>query len=509
MLSRIYNAFSDRTVQLVIGTAYMALLTALLAYLMHSFQIRPIPLMAIEVLLASTLGLLVERATNSPSGIAFLTANDLRISLAVTGVLLVLGVWASFRQPGIIVRPAQHLLPPLGATALYAGSGVLLGSNLRRLVAEVMIRSLFGRPRFFATLCLASLWFLTATIAVLPVHANAMMPFLVGVALGISLHKGLTLRLTRSAAAYRRLFEVQSSVPDTLPLSDNERTALRLLAAGRHPITKRFSALRAHLEKCQQRRAMSKRLHLISACAWRLEGRYTDAISDTQVAVEPPVDILDAQLLLIRALSLEDLDDKEDDQIDRILTMLTSTPSGRLCPLTRALQARRAAESCIDVSRGVATFSKDALKSVVVSLDLRRGTGAILEQTQQIGEVDEATEFFRGFVAHGVPVTPSWLLDVFGYSLLVAGCPEEARVFLQRCISLDPDYSYGYLHLGDYFLFRRTGPAVGGHKADPGKTGAWHARTCYLLAHRIERSRASRVKRIARDRLNLLDRLPK
>jgi hypothetical protein len=250
---------------------------------------------------------------------------------------------------------------------------------------------------------------------------------------------------------------------------------------------------------------MTKRLHLISACASRLEGTYAEAIADTQVAADPPIDDLDAQLLLVRALSLEDRDDDEGSEIDRILTVLSSSEAGRACPLTLALQARRAAERHIG-SRGEIVFSRDPVDLVLRSLDLRRAASGIVEQTIP-GNRDEVTEFFRGFVALGVPVTPSWLLDVFGYALLVAGCAEEGRVFLQRCISLDPAYSYGYLHLGDYFLFRRTEPNDGREKAHPGHPGAWHARACYLLAVRVERSRASRVRRIARDRLRLVDAL--
>jgi hypothetical protein len=503
VLNRIYDIFRNRNLQVIIATFYAAFLTAVIAYLLHEFHLKPIPLIVIEVFLAGTLALLVERATSSARGIAFLIANDLRFSMVASALLFTAGLLAYFHEPRIVVRTPQSV-PLLASQALYIGAGLLLGTNLRLLVTDLVTRALFGRPRFFASLCLISLWFLIAAIALLPVHPNAMMPFLVGLGVGIFLHKGLTLRLTRGVAAYRRLFEVQSNLPETLPLPENERKALSLLAAGRHPLTKRFSALRTHLD-CQERRTMSKRLHLLSACAWRLEGRYTDAIDDTKMAANPPIDNLDAQLLLIRALSLEDHDDATDDEIDDILSTLTSTPPGEACPLTRALLARRAAERSID-ARGIITFSRDPLVSVVASIDLRRNAGPVLERTQA-GIADEATAFFRGIVAHGVPVTPSWLLDVFGYSLLVAGCPEEARVFLQRCISLDPDYSYGYLHLGDCFLFRNTGAALGGTQAAPGKTSSWHARTCYLLAERIERSRASRVRRIARGRLELLARL--
>ncbi len=250
---------------------------------------------------------------------------------------------------------------------------------------------------------------------------------------------------------------------------------------------------------------MTKCLCIVSACAARLEARYADAVAETDGTENPPSDSLDAQLLLIRALSLEDKGDVPDSEIDALLETVASSDPGRGCPLTRALQARRAAENTIN-DQGIMSISKEPLTLVVNSLDLRRGASALLEETQPFPQ-DEGAKFFRGLIAHGVPVTPSWLLDVFGYALLVAGCPEEGRVFLQRCISLDPAYSYGYLHLGDYFLFRRTSTQIGGQRADPAKSGSWHAEACYKLALKVERNASSRVKRIAQKRLALLAQL--
>lgn len=503
MLKRLYGLFRNRRPQVTIAMIYAAVLAALTTVFFHESHLEPLTVVIVEIFLTVSLALFVERSTSAESGIAFLLANDLRISLTVSFLFFITaGVWFFAYETGSTFTPRRLLLP---AGWLYLAAGLLLGTNLRGFSADLVSRALFGRQRFFTSLWIITLWFSSAAVALLSYQAHALAPFLLGLGCGILLLKGLALRLTRAVAGYRRLFEVQS-VPEDVPLPENERKALSLLAAGRHPFTKRFSALRAHLDAYQQRpgHVLSKRLHLLSACAWRLEGRYLEAIEDTKVANDPPIDNLDAQLLLIRALSLEDHGDLSG-VIDRLLTTLVAGPPGNDCPLTRALLARRSAEKSIDAG-GYITFSKEPLLSVVDSIEMRRGAGRLIEQTL-VGVTDEATNFFRGFVAHGVPVTPSWLLDVFGYSLLIAGCAEEARVVLQRCISLDPDYSYGYLHLGDYFLFRHAKNVAGGTRASPGKTGAWHARTCYLLAGRIERSNASRVKRIARSRLDLLDQL--
>jgi hypothetical protein len=504
VLNRLFKASRNRTLQVSIVSFYMILMGALTVYLLHEYHYGAVLIVVIEIFLATPLVILVERITSSPSGIALLVANDLRVSVVASTLLAGAAVWAYYQRTGDN-GPTPHLIPWLATSVLYFGLGAVLGRNLLRLAADLVARALFGRPRFFTTLSLISLWFLIPALIFLPFHPNAMAPSLLGAGFGILLHKGMTLRLNRAVGAYRRLFEVQSQVPATLPLPENEKIALNRLASGRHPITKRFSALRAHLNDCHDQGTMSKRLHLISACAWRLEGRYADAMDDTVVAKDPPLDNLDAQLLLIRALSLEDRDDATDVEIDRILKTLSSTLAGESCPLTLALLARRTAERSIDPS-GMLAVSKIPLSFVITSLELRRSTGSVLEQSKA-GTPNDAAEFFRGLVAHGVPVTPSWLLDVCGYSLLVAGCPDEARVFLQRCISLDPDYSYGYLHLGDYFLFRNAGIAARGPLANTRKADSWHAQACYLLAQRIERNKSSRVGRLARSRLDLIDTL--
>jgi hypothetical protein len=502
----LFKVLRSRNFQVAAISVYIIVLTAVTALFLHEIHLNPIPLIIIEVISAAVLSLFVERVTSSARSVAFLLARNVEVAVISFSVLAAGALVAFLLGPSPTVRSSPIIVPQVAAIMLYLTLGLLLGASIRSRAGDLIARALFGMPRFRSSIELTSIWFFTAVTALLPVHRNAMVPFLLGVGSGILLHQSLTLRLAQGVAAQRRLFEVQSNLPDTLPLPETERTALKLLAQGRQLLSMRFTRLRTHVENCQERNAMSKRLHLLSACAWRLEGRYNDAIKDTHHASSPPTDNVDAQLLLIRALSLEDRDDSANDEIDCLIASLTSSLSGRTCPLTKALQARRSAERSIDSARGTIVFSKTALELVVASLDLRRGAWPILEEALQKAD-DEANEFFRGFVAHGVPVTPSWLLDVFGYALLVAGCPQEGRVFLQRCISLDPAYSYAYLHLGDYFLFRRTATVAGGNRAAPGKTGTWHARACYLLADRIERSRASRVRRIAHGRLELVERL--
>ena len=501
------NLLYNRTTRKVIGTLYIVVLPAALGVLLHELGFGPIPLIIIEVFVTSFVILLVEGVLASSGAIALISANDLAFSIIISLVMIGLAFVAPFQQPSIVEVLTEHTIPPIAEIIVYFLLGIFLGATLRRMLADLFARVIFGRSRFVASLSFTEIWFLTAAIALLSFQTNVISPYLTGVGVGVFLNRSMAFRLERAGAASRRLFEVQSNIPKKLPLSEDDRTALQLLARGRDPLTMRFTALTQHIEECKRRSSMTPCLRIVSACAARLEARYADAVAETDGTENPPSDSLDAQLLLIRALSLEDKENVPDSEIDALLNTVASSAPGRDCPLTRALQARRAAEGTIN-AQGIISISRKPLDLVVTSLELRQRTSTLLEETHPIIPQDEGAKFFRGLIAHGVPVTPSWLLDVFGYALLVAGCPEEGRVFLQRCISLDPAYSYGYLHLGDYFLFQRTLRQKGRHGANSAKKrGSWNAEVCYKLAMKVERNASSRVKRIAQQRLELLDQL--
>jgi hypothetical protein len=184
-------------------------------------------------------------------------------------------------------------------------------------------------------------------------------------------------------------------------------------------------------------------------------------------------------------------------EVDSLILTIRKSATGRVCPLTASVRARREAEKVLQDFR-TASPNRHPLIHSIRALELRRQA-----LTERFRAPDDSIDLFlKKFLGVGVPLTPSFVLDILGYCTLSAGNIEEARVLLHRCIGLDPSYSYSYLHLGDIFLFRNL---LGVGDRRPNSNSLWHAKACYYAALFVERSEGSRVKSLARLRLALTD----
>lgn len=470
-----------------VGSTIVPVLAALCIMLVHIFLDHWI---LTELVLFVPVLVFLERISRSPWSVGYLTARD--TALSVIGALL-------FMMAGLILwlfgTPAVEApSTTLRINTVYLFLGTVVGLEVRHAIGRLVRLALVARERLGQNCAVLVIW--TLGIVLFPQsHENAQSYYLVGIGAGILLHKGVRLRLSLRVSAYRRLLEIVDAFPSNAEVTQREMHALELLARGRQYPSMKFKALRNFLDQARTESAFSNRLALISASVYRLEGDYDRAVAESRVANDPPRDLVDTHLLLLRALSLEE--QGQESEVDSLLIAIRKSETGRACPLTAAVRARREAESVLRKFQG-AEPNRHPLIQAIRALELRRRA-----LSERFRAPDVSIDLFlKRFLGVGVPLTPSFVLDILGYCTLAAGNSEEARVLLHRCIGLDPVYSYSYLHLGDTFLFRHR-LSVGDQR--PHSDNIWHARSCYYAALLIERSPGSRVRRLARERLKLIE----
>ena len=444
-----------------------------------------------ELVLFVPVLLIIEQVSRSPRTVGYLVARDTIISLM--GGLLALAAAAILFAIKLNIK--SHYKIDSQLFVLYLLLGTVIGLSLRHAIGRLVRLALVARDRLGQNCSLLIVWTLAIVLFPQPVHSGARPYYLAGVGAGIILHKSVRLRLSLRVSAYRRLLEIIDAFPSNAPVTQREMMALELLARGRQYPSMKFKSLRHFLDEARAESAFSKRLALISASVHRLEGDYDRAVAESQVASDPPQDLVDTHLLLLRALSMEE--QGLEREVDSLILTIRKSATGRACPLTAAVRARREAEKVLQ-EFGTATPNRHPLIHSIRALELRRQA-----LTERFRAPDDSIDLFlKRFLSVGVPLTPSFVLDILGYCTLCAGNIEEARVLLHRCIGLDPSYSYSYLHLGDVFLFRQL-LSVGDRR--PNAEKIWHAKACYFAALFVERSAGSRVKRLARHRLELTD----
>jgi hypothetical protein len=439
----------------------------------------------------------VEGLSRSPKWAAWLVARQ-----AVGGFLLAaLFASSAFVMP--LLRPSDHLFTamsgsPTKADCIFAFVGLLVGLQLRDRAESVPFRALIGRRRLRSSLGLTVVW--TIAIVAFPLwrHEPSRGVYLLSLAIGMLLHKSNTIGMAQANAAYRRLQDIADAFPPGESATRAEIQALDLLAQGRQFPSGGFRRLREFLEDCQKHGLTTRRLTLIGASAHRLEGRYELALEETKDIPSPLREPADAHLGVLRVMTLDELG--RDDEADRLLEMLLLDPLGKNCPIANALRAERLSHEAVDELPPKGP-SHAALNAVLLALQRR---AAIMRERGRKGAASSVDQFLARFLEIGVPVTPSFMLNILGFALVAAGYPEESRVMLIRCIGMDPKFSSAYLHLGDTFLLRSV---LSYGATNPTAADLWHASACYHAAVLVERTRRSRVHRLASVRLDQVSKL--
>jgi hypothetical protein len=100
-----------------------------------------------------------------------------------------------------------------------------------------------------------------------------------------------------------------------------------------------------------------------------------------------------------------------------------------------------------------------------------------------------------------VPVTWTFLLDAYGYSLLKAGHKKFSKSFLTYCIIEDPGFSSPYLHLGEWY---KIDAMTESNSTDIEKNERSHrlATLCFQLALKLEGNKDSLIRRRAQSLLD-------
>jgi tetratricopeptide (TPR) repeat protein len=453
-----------------------------------------LPNLLVVTLLYFPVLLAFEAVSRSPRFIGYINSRRDLVSFSVALILLL----ASFT----IVILQGSTLPAIKPEFMHSNLsflviGLALGLALRQCWQQMALLGLVGKRRLSQILLVNALWSLGLIFYPRYPHQASVPWYLVGIAGGVLLHRGSRLRLTQAAAAYRRLEDIADAWPPREPAPPVEQVALKLLAAGRQLPSLKFRKLRRFIEESRSKNVFTKRLALISASVFRLEGEWDRAMSEASFGPSSPVEVADAHLLLLKVMSLDELG--RSDEADAALHNILTSTVGKDCPLANSLSALKLAESTISDSASITT-SKAPLHQMLKALDLR---ARILKgRKDNVTEGEESVNRFLGrFIEAGVPITASLTIDILGYCHLAAGYVEEAGVFFQRCLELDPAFSPTYLHLGDYFLFRNR-LAYGSDV--PSRGDLWHARACYHAAVWTERNPTSRIRRIANERLNYI-----
>lgn len=460
--------------------------------------------------------ILLDQLRRSPRSVGFMIASDTPLSVA-GGVLALISAF-------IVVWVRRHSAlqgaTDLRVQVMYLFLGIMLGLAFRHAIGRLVRLTLVARDRLGQSCSVLVIWMLLIILFPLDPHRFAAPFYLAGIGAGILLHKSVRLRLSLRVSAYRRLLEVVDAWPPDALATQAEIEALELLARGRQYPSMKFKDLRNFLDTTRAKSGLTPHLSLISASVYRLEGDYDRAVTETLVAKVPPLHLVDTHLLLLRALSLEE--QSREDETDNLLALIRSSQRGRACPLTAAVRSRREAERALINFQGTRPVKRPLLMATR-ALELRRrsmterfrpSAHGLPESSPSQNNLQDSDStnvvegpidnFLKRFIGVGVPLTPSFVLDIVGYCVLAAGNIEEARVILHRCIGIDPGYSYPYLHLGDAFLFRRL---LGVGDPRPFVEDLWHARACYHTAASVERSSGSRVRRLAASRLALIEEL--
>ncbi|NJO55259.1 MAG: hypothetical protein HC834_01680 [Rhodospirillales bacterium] len=451
--------------------------------------------------------LYIEALSRSPRLVGIVCAKRHIISLVLICMILSIGAFLGYSQAVSSEYSQDYRLAAINFLAI----GLVLGAILVRLLGDLAFQALIGKRRLGTSILAAGLWSIILVLFPWNAHFHAAPWYCTGLTVGILLDKTIRWRINKAAAAYRRLLDVADAWSPGSMANRAEMEATRLLARGRNLFTGKFGRLRKFIDECKTNADddFSRRLALISASVYRLEGKYAEALADTEPINDTIEDDVEAHLALLRLQTKEEIG--SDNEVDSDLAKLLGLPFSPGCPIAHAIYARRAAEKAL---RSSAKSISDIIEAEPDTEPLKyarmseRFRQKVVRDRTQIriertgGDFSKSLPLYIAkFSEIGIPYSSSMIIDIVGYCYLAGGMIDEARMHLARCIELDPVYSYGYLHLGDFFLFRNSLLHL---KSQPTKADLWHAAACYYAARSVEINRTSRVRKLAEKRLLLI-----
>lgn len=425
----------------------------------------------------------------------------------IVGILLLALVILFYPNDSVSLTTAQaqtaSRTSPSHIAEFFLVIGSILGALARDCISRLITSSLLGKKRLGQNLLATAIWTIGIVLFPWSSHKSSATWYIFGMILGVLISRGFRLRFLQAVAAYRRIQDIFDAWPPNAQATKAELEAIKLLARGRQLPLFRFSALREKLEYWRvesdegEDSLFTRRLALVSATVYRLEGQHQSALAETADVTEPIKKIEDAHLLLLRSLSLFELG--KEDEAHQVLSTVLRSDLGSKCPFAKAILAIRKAEDVLAEPSNIKP-SREPLDHILTALDLRRNI--IKDRSKKTQDSGKSIDLFLArFAEIGVPITASLMLDILGYCHLAAGFPEEGRILLEKCIDIDRSFSTSYLHLGDYFLLRRPLYGSGTRK----KSDLWHAEACYYAAMNVERNKNSRVRRLAKRRLKQVE----
>lgn len=371
--------------------------------------------------------------------------------------------------------------------------GIVLGALLRQALGRAVYGTLLRSWSIGPQITIIGIWTTVVILCPYPVHPYAVSYYIWGIAMGMLVHKAVHLWFERRMETYRRMSNIYAAWPDQTQGSKQEHKALEYFR--NHKIKR----LRKELDKWKNKGVYSKKLALLSASLYRIEGQYERSNQDIDSATKADAieSLEDTHLLMLKAVNLRER--QRDSEAQQLLQILTQSEHGKTCPLVHAAQAFLQSD---EIMKDITRFqpSQRALKSAYRSMMFRYKLVQVRDQTKRSNALSELQDFYSRVMDYCIPVNATLILDTMGYALLAAGYSYEAKVFFQECITMDPTYSSAYLHLGDYYQVRMLA-------CDDASSQArfnWHASLCYYAAKYSENVIDSRISAMTGKRLESL-----
>ncbi|MFH1894171.1 MAG: hypothetical protein ABIK83_15990 [Candidatus Zixiibacteriota bacterium] len=439
-----------------------------------------------------------ELIETNPSFTAQIIAKRTRFAVIIIITVFFAGIFLYLLHIGKVIempltsdRLVQHHLSSDSANRLIYGFlllGVVLGALLRHITGRIVYRVLLSRSRTGIKILGLATWSAVIVIAPYQIHPYAVAYFLVGLAIGMTVHKWFHYSIEKRSQARRRLLNIYTALRLNEVVEVAVVKAVELLIKDTLSVSRKYRKLRNLLNEYRRSGNLSKELALISASLLRFQGKFRDSIAEIDAATSDGFIDENTHLLVMKAINLADQNNNAD--ANELLDKILGLQRGMTCKLTNSTKALWLAEELLQNLREPA-LSAEPLKYALKAIELKMGVASPDERL---------TKFLSRFFDFGAPVGATFVLDVWGYSLLSAGSIYEARIVFEHCIEIDPSYSSAYLHLGDYFVLNS------GLRSDPSRKlrDLWHAEVCYRTALISEHEMTTRIASRASMRLDQL-----
>jgi len=412
---------------------------------------------------------------------AWVFANRSPVALLV---LLVSGLAGSifFIQSGYFTKGiAEFSIHPIRQFV----AGLLVGAGMRILLALIGFYLLFRvqaeseKAMLLAGYCVALLLFPSSTGSEKSLLNQSFAGiYIFGIGVGFCLQYFIRTNKHISAERDRMRDRVLTMLGKHQKELDHiEANAVELL------VRRKFKSLKKLIEK--HNNEPTANLIIIKACMERVKGDYKGCslTLDEGLKITDKSDNIDAAMTLLKALVLGEIVNKEDEMWAVLDKARDKNPN---CSLIRGTRALRLAEK-LSINRADSPGDRmGPLNEILFALQLNKMRDHPI--------IDKA-------IGHSIPVTLGFLLDAYGYALLISGDFQFSRSLLIQCIRDDPIYSSPYLHLGEWYLTRYEALMSHGDHEE-GSRLLRPAEYCLLIAQHLQKKLDSRIRRRSREFLN-------